>query len=120
MQAVEMSLMPEVLGCSEFYIDALRLEDHTDLAAQTVGVAGNIESHNLSAPANRDHQSREYAKQRGLSAAVRSQQPEEFRATHIEGNTIQSGSIAIPMHNIAHGNDRRFDSEIGLRAGDSE
>jgi hypothetical protein len=24
------------------------------------------------------------------------------------------------MHNIAHGNDRRFDNDIGLRAGDSE
>src|SRR5579863_9273927 len=115
-----MSLMPEVLGGGEFYIDALRLKNHADLAAQAVGVAGNIESHNLGAPANGNHQSREYAKQRCLSAAIRPEQSEEFGSTHIEGDAIERGSIAIAMHDIAHGNDGGFDSEIGLRVGNCE
>jgi len=33
-QAVEMSLMPEILISSEFKVDALRLKNHTDLPPQ--------------------------------------------------------------------------------------
>src|SRR5580698_4148325 len=108
--------MPEVLSSGEFYVNTLRLKNHADLVAQTVGVAGNIESHNLGTPANRNHQSREYAKQCGFSAAIRPQQSEEFGPTHIEGDAIQRSSVTITMHDIAHGNNDWLDSEIGLRS----
>jgi hypothetical protein len=97
-----MSLMPEILGGGQLYVDALGLEDHTDLAAQAVGVAGNIKSHDLGVSTNWNHQSGEDAKQRRLSAAIRSQQSEEFGLTHIEGDTVQRGAITIMMHDISN------------------
>jgi hypothetical protein len=115
-QAIEMSLMPEILGRSELHIDALGLEDHTDLAAQTVGVPGNIKSHDLGSPAYRNHQGGQDAKQRRLSTAIRSQQSEEFGLMHIEGDTVQRGAITITMHDILHRNNRGPYSEVGLRA----
>jgi hypothetical protein len=115
-----MSLMPEILGGGQFHVDALRLEDHTDLAAQTVGVAGNIKSHDFGSPAYRNHQGGEDAKQRRLSAAIRSQQSEEFGLTHIEGDTVQRGAITITMHDILNRNNSGPYSEFGLGAGHSK
>src|SRR5271157_1784028 len=106
-----MSLMPEILGGGQLHVDALGLEDHTDLAAQTVGVAGNIESHDLGSSAYRNHQGGEDAKQRRLSTAIRSQQSEEFGLTHIEGDTVQRGAITITMHDILNRNNRGSYSE---------
>src|SRR5580692_7462847 len=111
-----MSLMPEILSSREFNVDAWCLEDHSNVAAKTVRVTGDVEPHNLGAPANRNHESGKYAKQRGFSAAIRPQQSEEFGPTHIEGDAIQRSSVTITMHDIAHGNNDWLDSEIGLRS----
>src|SRR5580692_6515862 len=115
-----MSLMPEILSSREFNVDAWCLEDHSNVAAKTVRVTGDVEPHNLGAPANRNHESGKYAKQRGFSAAIRPQQSEEFGATHIEGDAIQRSSVTITMHDIAHGNNCRLDGDFGLGTSDSK
>jgi len=92
---------------------------YADLAAQIVGVAGDVESHNRGVPAYRNHQRGEDAKQRGLSTAIRSQQPEEFGGMNVEGNTVKSGAVAITMHDILHRNHSGGESKVGFSAGHS-
>ena len=46
-----MSLMPEILVGGEFEVDALRLKDHADLAAQARRFLRRIAAHNGGAPA---------------------------------------------------------------------
>ncbi len=119
MQAIKMSLMPKVFSGGQLNVDALRLEDHTNLAPQTVRVTSYIETHNRSVSAYRNHQGRENAKQRSLTAAVGSEQSEKFGVTNIERYTVQSGAIAITMHDILHRDDGRFDRDFSVRTSDS-
>ena len=48
-QAVKVSLMPEILVGGELGIDALRLEDNADVAAQRSGLANRVEAGNRGA-----------------------------------------------------------------------
>jgi hypothetical protein len=45
-QAIEVSLMPEVLVGRELEVNALRLEDDADVAAQGSGLANGVEAGN--------------------------------------------------------------------------
>ena len=71
-----MALVPQILGCGQFQVDALGLEHDADLTAQLVGFLGRVKSHNDGAAASGNHQRRENAKHGGLAAAVGPQQSE--------------------------------------------
>src|SRR5580692_1432277 len=84
MQAIEMSLMPEIFICCQFLVDAGRLKDHADLATETRGICRRVTSHDDGAASGRNHQGREDTKQGGLAAAIRSEQSKQFRRPHVE------------------------------------
>ena len=106
-KAIEMSLMTEVLGRREFQIDALRLEDDTDLAPQLAGFAGGIASEYERASTDWHHERRKNAEHGGLSAAVGSEQAEELRWTDIERDPIQSRAVSVAVGEIANRNNCR-------------
>ena len=84
MQSVEMSLMPQIFVCRQFHVDALRLEDDADLAAQPCRLFRRVKSHDDSAAAARHHQGRKNAEQGGLAAAIGAEQSKQFGVTHVE------------------------------------
>ena len=83
-QSVEMADQHQVLFGGEFHVDALRLEDHADVAAHQRGLAGDIVAHDQRASAGGQHQGRENAEGRGLAAAVGAEQAEDLGRPHIE------------------------------------
>ena len=78
-QAVEVSLMPEIFVGGELGIDALRLEDDADVAAQRSGLANGVEAGDGGAAGGGDHERGKNAEQRGLAAAVRAEQVRRVR-----------------------------------------
>src|SRR5579863_3108625 len=120
MQAIQMSLMPEVLGRGQLHINTLRLENYANLPPQIVRITRDIEAHDRSASPDRNHQRGEDAKQRGLAAAIGSQQPEKFGVTNIKRHAVQSSAVAVMMNNILDRNHGGRDGDFGIRAGYSE
>src|SRR5580658_259373 len=55
-QAVEVSLMPEVFVGGELKVDALRLEDDSDVAAQGSGLADGVKAGDHGAAGSRNHE----------------------------------------------------------------
>ena len=104
MQSVKVTLMPQVLISGELQIDALGLKYHSNLAANSVGIFGRIVAHNDGASAGRQHQCRKNSKKGGFSAAIRSQQSEEFGWPHIEGDTVQRHAVVVTMNYFLYGN----------------
>ena len=70
MQAVNVADEHQVLFGRELDIDALRLEDHADVAPHQRRLAGHVVAHDQRASARGHHQSRENAEGGGLAAAV--------------------------------------------------
>ena len=112
--------MPQVLRRRKLYVDALGLEDHANLTAHIVRITGDVKSHDGSAPSDRNHQSGEDAKQRRFPAAIRPQQSEKFGAPNIEGHTVQSRAVTIPMHDIFYRNNNGLNREVVLGANHSK
>ena len=92
--------MPQVLGGSKLHIDALGLEDYSDLAAQSGGVFRYVKSFYYGAAAIRHHQCRKNTKHCGLAAAVGSEQSKQLCMTHVERDSVQRGAASIAMHQI--------------------
>src|SRR5712692_1779055 len=114
-----MTLVPKIFRRSQLHIDALGLEDDSDLAAQLVGFPGDVVSHDEGAPANRDHQGGKNSKQSSLAAAIWTEQAEQFCMAHFERNPVQSRTAVVAVHQILDGNDSRCgDGHIRLRAVD--
>ena len=59
----------------------------------------------MARPARRNHQGGKNPEERGLAAAVRTEQAEQLRRTHVERNAVQSGAVLVAMHQILDGND---------------
>src|SRR5579864_4432988 len=106
-QAVEVSLMPEVLVRGQLWVDALRLKYHANLATETGGILCRIASHDHGATCGRDHERRKNPEERSFAAAVRAEQTEQLCRADVEGNAIQRRSILVAMNQILHGNDGR-------------
>src|ERR1019366_5508426 len=70
-QAVQMSLMPQILVGSELKIDALRLKHHSDLPPQARRFLRSVAAHDGRTPSARNHQRGKNPKQRSLPAAIR-------------------------------------------------
>ena len=106
-QTVEMSLMPEVLVGGQLWINALRLKHDADLSSQVGGILRGIAAHDQGAAGGGNHQSRENSEQSSLSAAIGSEQSEQFRRPHVEGNSVQRSAIFVAVNQILYGNDGR-------------
>lgn len=104
-EAVEMSLMPEVLVGGEFGIDALRLKDDTDVAAQGSGLANGVDADDGGAARGWDHECGKDPKQSGLTAAVRAEESEEFGGANVKRDALERGAILIAMDDVSDGND---------------
>ena len=104
-QTVKMSLMPEIFVGGEFQVDALGLKDHADLAPQARRFLRGVAAHDGGASGGRKHQGGKNPEERGLAAAVGAEQAEQFRGAHVERNAVQSGAVAVAMHQVLYGND---------------
>src|SRR5208282_2866755 len=104
-QTVEVSLMPEVFVGRELGINALGLEDDTDVAAQGPRLADGIEAGDGGAPGRGDHERGENAEQGGFAAAVRPQQTKKLGGANVEGDAVERGAILVTMDKVANRND---------------
>ena len=118
-QTVEMALMLKILRRSQFDINALLLEDDADFASESRRIGGNIVPLNHRVAGRRNHQGRKDAKQGRLAAAIRSQQPEQFRGAHIERHAIQRRAPFIAMYHILDGDYYRRNGNTFIQAGDT-
>ena len=100
-----MSLMPEIFIGSEFGVDALGLEDDSNVAAQGSGLADGVEAGDGGATGSWDHQSRKNAEESSLAAAVRAEESEEFGGMNFESDAVERGAVLVTMDKIANGND---------------
>ncbi len=96
--------MPQILIGRQLGIDALRLKNHADLAAQTRGILAASHPMTMARPAVGNHQCRENSEQSGFAAAIRTEQSKQLRRAHVEGNAIQRGAVLITMDQILNGN----------------
>ena len=83
-QSVKMSLMPKILVGGELQINALRLKDHADLPPQARRFLRRIVAHDRSAARAWKHQGGENPEERGLAAAVGTEQAEQLSLAHIK------------------------------------
>ena len=88
-----------------FEVDALRLEDDADMAAQCSGLADGVEAGDRGAAGSRDHERGKNTEQSSLAAAVRAEQTEEFGRLNVERNAVQRGAVLIAVDEIANGDD---------------
>ena len=83
-----MTLVAKVLGRGELQVNALGLKHHADFSPQLTWFLRGIVSQDERAPPNRNHQRGKNAKYRGLSAAVRPKQAEQFRRTNVKRHSV--------------------------------
>ena len=95
-----MALMPQIFVSGEFGVDTLRLKHDADLAAEAGGILGGIVSHDHGAARGRNHERRKDPEERGLAAAVRPEQAEQFCRTHVEGNAVQRRAVLVAMDQV--------------------
>jgi len=112
-----MSLVPQILVGSKFGIDALCLEDYTDLAAQGSWILRRIATHHKGAAGGGNHEGGKNPKQRGLAAAIRTQQAEQFCGTHVERDAVERRAILVAMNEILYGNDGTGGGVVRIRNG---
>jgi hypothetical protein len=110
-----MSLMPKILVGRELEVDALRLKDHADLPPHARRLLRRVAAHDGGAAGGRNHQRGKNPEERGLAAAIRTEQAEQLRRTHVERNSVQSGAVLIAMHQVLYGNDGA--AEAGVTSG---
>src|SRR5438270_1595301 len=104
MQAVKMSLMPEVLCRGKFQINRLGLEYHTDPSANFVGLLRRVKTRYQCAAAAGQHERGKNPEQRRLSAAVRAKQPKDFASRYVKRNPFESRALAITVAYVLHAN----------------
>src|SRR5205807_9599947 len=99
-KTVKMPLMPEVLVSGELQVNALRLEDYTDLPPQSRWFLRGIVAHDGGAACGGKHQGRKNPEERGFATAVGAEQAEQFRRAHIERNAVQGSAVLVAMHKV--------------------
>lgn len=118
-KAVEMSDVAQVFGGGEFDVDAGCLEDHPDLLAQLVRLFRGVEAHNHGSSAGGQHQRRQDAEHRSLTASVRAEKAKDLRRIDVEGNAVERLALAVGMAQVLDGNYRQLGGWAGcsLRCG---
>ena len=124
-EPIQVSLVTQVLVGGELTIDALGLKDNTNLASQAVRVLGSVASHDEGMTGGGQHQGRKNPEERSFATTIWTEQPEEFRRSDLERNTIQSGTAFVAVNDILNGNysiahgggGSRFRTEYFVRRG---
>ncbi len=88
-------MMRQVLGDGQFAVEARMLEDDSEPAAHGDRVVGEVVAQDHGASLLNRDQGRQQLEQRGLAAAVRSEEPENFAARDREGHVAQRGARAV-------------------------
>ena len=96
-QSVDVADQHQVLFRRELDVDALRLKNHSNVAAHQRRLARHVVSHDQRAAAGGQHQGGENAEGRGLAAAVGSKQAKDFSRTHIKRNPGECDAVAVLM-----------------------
>ena len=104
-QSVEVSLVPKVLVCGEFWVVALRLEYDADMTPESGWVSGGVKSLDNRAPARRQHECRENSEQGCFSAAIRAEKPKKLSIPDLEGDAVQGSAILITMDKVLDADD---------------
>ena len=115
-EAVEMPLMREVLAHPQFLVEARRLKDDAEPAAQGAGIAQEVEPENAGRAARRPNEGGENAEEGRLAAAVRPEQAEDFARRDAERDVVEREAVAIAMGEVAR-DERRDD---GFRSSHEE
>jgi len=95
--------MPEVFVGGQLGIDALGLEHHADLATEVRGVLCSVTTHDEGAASGGDHQCGKDAEERGLAAAIGTEEPEEFGGADIKGDAVERGAVFVAMDEVLYG-----------------
>ena len=99
-----MSLMPEVFGRGQLHVDALRLEDYADLAAQTVGVSAASNPMITARPPTGIISVERIRNRVVLPLPFGPSSPNSSASSHVEGHAVQGGAAVIAVHQILDGN----------------
>ncbi len=113
-QAVEVSLMPEVLVGGELGIDALGLEDDADVTAQGSGLPDGVKAGDGGAAGRRHHERGKNAEESGFSAAVRTEQTKKLGGADVERDAVERGAVLVTMDKVANDNDGLACRDDGL------
>ena len=92
-----MSLVLQVLGDGQLEVQAPGLKDDAGLLPCPVRFPGHIEALNPGHSASRHHQRRKDAEERGLAAAIGTQQAEDLRRLHGKAQVVERQAIAVVM-----------------------
>ena len=110
-EAVKMTLMREVLAHPQFFVQARRLEDDPDAAAQGSGIAEQVEPENGGGAAGWPNEGGKDAEESGLAPAVRPEQAEDLTRSDAQGKMIERDTIAVAMGEVERAErGRRFES----------
>jgi hypothetical protein len=97
--------MPEIFVGGELGVDALGLENDTDVAAKRSGLANRVEARDHGAAGSRNHEGGKNAEESGFSAAVRTEETEKFGGANFERNAVERDAVLVAMHEVVNGND---------------
>ena len=100
-QAVEAPLMGEVFAHLQFLVEARRLENHPEPAAQRARVAPEIEPENAGRTACWPNESGKNAEERRLASAVGSEEAEDFARRDPERDLVERDPLAVTMGQLA-------------------
>ena len=92
-----MTLVGEVFADRQFLVEARRLENHAEMAADCVRLAEEIEAEKIGAAIGRPNERRKDAEESGLSAAVRAEQAENFAGIDRERDLIERPPLAVAV-----------------------
>lgn len=97
--------MPEIFVGGELGVDALGLENDADVAAKRSGLANRVEASDHGAAGSRNHERGKNAEESGFTAAVRTEETEEFGGANVERDAVERDAVLIAMHEVVNGND---------------
>ena len=96
-QAVEMSLMADVFGDRQFFVEAGGLKDDADVAADFLLVVVEIESQDFDPADLQRDQGRQQAEEGGLAAAVGAEKGEDFARGDRQRQVGEGLPLAVPV-----------------------
>src|SRR4051794_8310524 len=89
--------MLQVFSRGQFDINACRLKNHADVVANCIGFARGVVSADSRRAGSRQHERGKNAEQRCLAAAIRAEQPKNFRRSDVKRNSVQCRAFTIRM-----------------------
>ena len=92
--------MADVLGDGEFFIQAGCLKHDADFSPHRRGLAADIEAEDFHLASLDGNQRGEQAKQRGLSAAVGSEEGEDFTALDRQRQILKRLPVSVMVRQI--------------------